>query len=465
MRGDGMEKRRQQSDTKGALVLLVDDDPGMLKLLSLRLKAFAFDTLSARSGEEALALLEANPVTVLVSDLRMEPMDGLALFSRVQQRWPALPVILLTAHGTIRDAVDATREGVFAFLTKPVDKDELLSTLNKALALHGGQGGDSPVTSAMPVLTRSARMFQLLEQARLYADSDVNILVTGESGTGKELLADTIHRLSPRADKPFVAINCSAIPTELLESELFGYVKGAFTGASQDREGLFSTADGGTVLLDEIGDMPYPLQAKLLRVLQEGIVRPVGGRTDIPINVRVISATHINLDEAIVDKRFREDLYYRLNVVSLHLPPLRERLEDIPLLVEHFLAKIARRTGKPEKVLAPDALGHLLGYSWPGNIRQLENVMERLFALSTAPLISATLAREALPGEMPLGIASLSEARKEFEREYLVQLLTATSGNMTLAAELAGRNRSDFHKLVKKHGLDPARYRDTGETE
>ncbi|MCK9562955.1 MAG: sigma 54-interacting transcriptional regulator [Bacteroidales bacterium] len=462
MKADRTEKDRQNQDRKGALVLLVDDDPGMLKLLSLRLKGFGFETLSARSGADALALLEANPVTVLVSDLRMEPMDGLALFARVQQRWPALPVILLTAHGTIRDAVDATREGVFAFLTKPVDKDELLSTLNKALALHG-LGADSPVNNTIPVLTRSARMFQLLEQARLYADSDVNILVTGESGTGKELLADTIHRLSPRADKPFVAINCSAIPAELLESELFGYVKGAFTGANQDREGLFSTADGGTVLLDEIGDMPYPLQAKLLRVLQEGVVRPVGGRADIPIDVRVISATHINLDEAIANKYFREDLYYRLNVVSLHLPPLRERLEDIPLLVEHFLAKIARRTGKAEKVLAPDALGLLLGYSWPGNIRQLENVMERLFALSTTPLISATLAREALPGEVPLGIASLSEARKDFEREYLVQLLTATSGNMTLAAELAGRNRSDFHKLAKKHGLDPARYRHPAE--
>ena len=456
-----MGKHKQNISSKSPLILLVDDDPGMLKLLSLRLKAFGFETISARCGDDALALLETNPVTVLVSDLRMEPMDGLTLFRRVQQRWPAMPVILLTAHGTIRDAVDATREGVFAFLTKPVDKDELLSTLNEALALHGS-GSDTQMND-VPVLTRSARMFQLLEQARLYADSDVNILVTGESGTGKELLADTIHRLSPRADQPFVAINCSAIPAELLESELFGYVKGAFTGANQDREGLFSTADGGTVLLDEIGDMPYPLQAKLLRVLQEGVVRPVGGRSDISIDVRVISATHINLDEAIIHKHFREDLYYRLNVVSLHLPPLRERLEDIPLLVEHFLAKIARRTGKAEKQLAPDALGLLLGYSWPGNIRQLENVMERLFALSTAPVISAMLAREALPGEAPLGIASLSEARKDFEREYLVQLLTATSGNMTMAADLAGRNRSDFHKLAKKHGLDPAVYRKVGE--
>src|SRR5690606_1440517 len=221
-------------------------------------------------------------------------------------------------------------------------------TLSNALALHCPT--DEPAaTGDTRLLTRSGRMYRLLEQARLYADSDVNILITGESGTGKELLAHSIHRHGPRADKAFVAINCSAIPHELLESELFGYVKGAFTGANQDREGLFSTADGGTVLLDEIGDMPYALQAKLLRVLQESILRPVGGRVDIPIDVRIISATHIDLETAIAEKRFREDLYYRLNVVNIALPPLRERLEDIPLLVDHFLAKIARRTGKPEK--------------------------------------------------------------------------------------------------------------------
>ena len=445
------------------LVLVVDDDPGMLQLLGMRLKAFGYRTLTARSGPEALALLEQHPVHVLVSDLRMEPMDGMALFARVHERWPVLPVIMLTAHGTIRDAVDATREGIFAFLTKPVDKDELHSTLNSALALHRPGGEAGTAAGEIRLLTRSARMNRLLEQARLYAESDVNILITGESGTGKELLADSIHRLSARADKPFVAINCSAIPQELLESELFGYVKGAFTGANQDREGLFSTAEGGTVLLDEIGDMPYALQAKLLRVLQENVLRPVGGRLDIPIDVRIISATHVDLAQAIVDRRFREDLYYRLNVVSLALPPLRERREDIPLLVEHFLAKIARRTGKGEKTLAPDALGLLLGYHWPGNIRQLENVMERLFALAGGPVIPATLAQQALPGDAPLRIASLSEARKDFERDYLARLLAATQGNMTVAAELAGRNRSDFHKLVKRHGLNPAQYRRAGE--
>lgn len=447
---------------KNLTVLVVDDDPGLLQLLKIRLEAFGYGTLSASTGPEALTLLETHSVQALVTDLRMEPMDGMALFHRVHERWPGIPVIMLTAHGTIREAVDATRNGVFAFLTKPVDKDELHSTLKKATAFHQ----PAPRSAAVPesrLLTRSARMFELLEQARLYGESDVNILITGESGTGKELLAETIHSLSPRASKPFVAINCSAIPQDLLESELFGYTKGAFTGANQNREGLFSTADGGTVLLDEIGDMPYPLQAKLLRVLQENRIRPVGGREDIAIDIRVISATHVNLETAVAEKKFREDLYYRLNVVNLHIPPLRERLEDIPMLAEHFLNSIAERTRKAGKILSPQALGLLLGYSWPGNIRQLQNVMERLFALSSGPVISETQTRQALPADTPLRVYSLAEARKDFERQYLVQLLTATGGNMTQAAELADRNRSDFHKLVKRSGLNPAIFRRPGE--
>ena len=443
-----------------ATVLIVDDDPGLLQLLKIRLEAFGYTTLSAASGNEAQGILETQAVDVLVTDLRMEPMDGMALFERVHERWPGIPVIMLTAHGTIREAVDATHSGIFAFLTKPVDKDELQSTLKKATAQIRPGATREPAAEGR-LLTRSARMFELLEEARLYSESDVNILVTGESGTGKELLADSIHNWSSRAGRSFVAINCSAIPQELLESELFGYVKGAFTGANQNREGLFTTADGGTVLLDEIGDMPYSLQAKLLRVLQEGQIRPVGGREDIPIDIRVISATHVDLASSIAEKRFREDLYYRLNVVNLHIPPLRERLEDIPLLTEHFLNAIAARTGKPRKTVSPQALSLLLSYDWPGNIRQLENVMERLFALCSGPIISDTLTRQSLPSDSQPRIHSLSDARKDFERRYLSQLLTATRGNMTQAAELAGRNRSDFHKLVKRHELNPAVFRDT----
>lgn len=440
------------------LVLIVDDDPGMLQLLSLRLGGFGYETLTAKSGPDALAILEEEAVNAVLTDLRMEPMDGMELFQRAHERWPGVPFIVLTAHGTIREAVSATQEGVFAFLTKPVDKDELETTLGRVCDLR------QPATlvnepGQTRILTRSPKMYQLLEQARLYGQSDVNILITGESGTGKELLADTIHNQSARQGQPFVAINCSAIPQELLESELFGYVKGAFTGAQQDREGLFATADGGTILLDEIGDMPYPLQAKLLRVLQEGKLRPVGGRVDVDLDVRVISATHMDLEQAMAEKRFREDLFYRLNVVNLHLPPLRERPEDIPVLVDHFLAGIARRTGKPAKTLAPDAVGVLLGYDWPGNIRQLENTVERLFALAAGPVIAASLVEQSLPVDRVKPVVSLTDARRDFERNYLIQVLTATSGNMTLAAELAGRNRSDFHKLVKRHDINPDRYR------
>lgn len=441
-------------------VLIVDDDPGMLQLLSLRLGGFGYKVITAQSGADALAVLEDRAVSVVLSDLRMEPMNGMELFQKINERWPGIPFIMLTAHGTIREAVSATQEGVFAFLTKPVDKGELESTLKRIGELHQTVSND-PGPDQSRILTRSPKMYQLLEQARLYAQSDVNILITGESGTGKEVLADAIHNSSSRQGKPFVAINCSAIPQELLESELFGHVKGAFTGAQQDREGLFATAEGGTILLDEIGDMPYLLQAKILRVLQEGKLRPVGGRVDMTLDVRVISATHIDLELAMAEKRFREDLFYRLNVVNLQLPPLRERLEDVPLLVDHFLSQIATRTGKPSKTLAPEAVGVLLGYDWPGNIRQLENTVERLFALSSGPVISVSLVEQALPIERVKPVAPLADARREFERGYLVQMLTATNGNMTLAAELAGRNRSDFHKLVKRHGINPDRYRAT----
>jgi two-component system response regulator GlrR len=443
-------------------VLLVDDDPGLLQLLEIRLESFGYGTLSASSGTEALELLENNSIRALVTDLRMEPMDGLELFDKVRERWPSIPVIMITAHGTIREAVDATVKGVFSFLTKPVDPGELQSVLRKAINLHPrtGENGISPVEGRL--VTRCARMFELLEQARLYAESDANILITGESGTGKELLAEFIHAHSSRSDNPFVAINCSAIPNELLESELFGHTKGAFTGANRNRQGLFVSADGGTVLLDEIGDMPIHLQAKLLRVLQEGKVRPLGAHENIDIDIRVISATHVDLEKSIIESRFREDLFYRLNVVGLHIPPLRERPEDIPMLAEHFLAEIAKRTKKPEKILSPQALGLLLGYEWPGNVRQLQNMMERLFALSRGPVIPESLIHQALPIDTAPKIHSFSDARRDFERQYLIQLLAATNGNMTQAAELADRNRSDLHKLVKRHAINPADFRRRG---
>lgn len=439
-------------------ILLVDDDPGLLQLLEIRLESFGYATLCAASGDEALRLLEKNTVQALVSDLRMRPMDGLELFEKVRERWPSIPVIMITAHGTIREAVDATVKGVFSFLTKPVDPGELQSVLRRAIALQAGGENRDPADEGR-LVTRCARMFELLEQARLYAESNANILITGESGTGKELLAEFVHAHSSRTEAPFVAINCSAIPNELLESELFGHAKGAFTGASRDRQGLFVSADHGTVLLDEIGDMPLLLQAKLLRVLQEGKIRPLGAHELIDIDIRVISSTHVDLERAIGEGRFREDLYYRLNVVSLHIPPLRERPEDIAILAQHFLREMAQRRNKQEKVLSPQALELLLCYGWPGNIRQLQNVMERLFALSRGPVIPEALVQQALPLDTAPRIRSFSDARREFERQYLAQLLAVTKGNMTQAAELADRNRSDLHKLVKRHAINPNQFR------
>jgi two-component system, NtrC family, response regulator GlrR len=436
-----------------ANVLLVDDDAGMLQLLAMRLGALNYSTQCASSGADALVCIRKRLPDVVITDLRMEEMNGMALFEKIHSDWPSLPVIILTAHGSIREAVEATQKGVFSFLTKPVDKDELLSILSEAVANQSETPKDKQ-SWAEAFNTCSAKMYQLLEQAHLLAASDVNVLISGESGTGKEVLARTLHQQSSRANRPFVAINCSAIPAEMLESELFGHVKGSFTGATRDHEGLFVAAEGGVVFLDEVGDMPLPLQAKLLRVLQEKVVRPVGGVKDRPINVRILSATHRNLVDTIEQQQFREDLFYRLNVVNLVLPSLRERKEDIPLLAQHFLNSIAQRTQMPMKFLAPKAMNALLAYSWPGNIRQLENVIEQVIALCPGPIIPETLIENALPNGAPLKTPSLTDAKKAFERKYVEDLLRTTAGSITEAAKLAGRNRSDFYKIVQRHKVD-----------
>lgn len=447
-----------------AKILLVDDDPGLLQLLAMRIRALKYDVESVASGEAALQYLERQPPAVVVTDLRMDGMSGMGLFQIIQQRWPAIPVIILTAHGSIQEAVQATQRGVFSFLTKPVDKEELATTLRQAVALN------SPLTAAeesaleKDIITRSPKMYRVIDQARLVARSDVSVLISGESGTGKELLANTIHKVSSRAAGPFVPINCGAIPEDLLESELFGHKKGAFTGASIDHEGLFLAAEQGTLFLDEVGDMPASLQVKLLRVLQERQIRPVGSTRYVPVDVRVLAATHKDLLQEVARGNFREDLYYRLNVVNLSLPSLSARKEDIPLLVSHYLNAIAERTGQPVKRFAKDALSLMIQYSWPGNVRQLANVIEQVVALSTARIISLQLVEEAVRHQGNT-VLPLTEAKRQFEKDYVEQLLRTTSGNMTLAAQLAQRNRSDFYKILKRHGIDPDRYKHDRETE
>ena len=435
---------------KPARLLLVDDDPGLLKLLGMRLISEGYSVVTAESGPEALRVLGREKVDLVISDLRMDEMDGLQLFSEIQKGHPGMPVIILTAHGSIPDAVAATQQGVFSFLTKQVDKDALYKAIDEALEQR------SPATDEawrQAIVTRSPLMLRLLEQAGMVAQSDVSVLINGQSGTGKEIVAQAIHNASPRHDKPFVAINCGALPEQLLESELFGHARGAFTGAVSNREGLFQAAEGGTLFLDEIGDMPVALQVKLLRVLQERKVRPLGSNRDIEINVRIISATHRDLPKAMARGEFREDLFYRLNVVNLKIPPLSERTEDIPLLANHLLRQSADRHKPFVRAFSSDAMKRLMAAKWPGNVRQLVNVIEQCVALTSSPVIGDALVEQALEGENT-ALPTFVEARNQFELNYLRKLLQITKGNVTHAARMAGRNRTEFYKLLSRHELD-----------
>lgn len=442
-----------------ARLLVVDDDADMLRLLSMRLQSAGYRVSTAGSAEAALAQLDVERPQLVLSDVRLPGRDGLALFDEVRRRHPSLPVILLTAHGTIPDAVEATARGVFTYLTKPYDGKELLDKIAQALAL----GAPAPLPEQADagwradIISRSSRMADLLAEAHLIARSDASVLLRGDSGTGKEMLARAIHRASARAARPFIAVNCGAIPEALLESELFGHVKGAFTDAVSNHKGLFQAADGGTLLLDEIGDMPPALQVKLLRVLQERAVRPVGSSQSHPVDVRIVSATHRDLEAALAAGQFREDLYYRLNVVTLTLPTLAERREDIPLLANHFLHKLAAKYGRRLSGFAPEALKALIAAPWPGNVRQLFNVVEQVCALATTPLVPLGLVQRALRAPS-VQVLTYAEAKQRFEREYLVGLLKLTDGNVADAARLADRNRTEFYRLLQKHELTPGHF-------
>jgi two-component system response regulator GlrR len=441
-------------------ILLVDDDPDILKLVSMRLNAAGYEVHSVDSGERALAAFAACRPQLVITDLRLGGMDGMDLFEEIHRQAPTLPVIVLTAHGTIPDAVTATKRGVFGFLPKPFESKILLDQVEQALRLSGSAsapGADSGEWRS-EFITVSPKMEDTLRQARMVAQSDASVFIQGASGTGKELLARAIHKASARASNPFVAVNCAAIPENLLESELFGHRKGSFTGAHYDHKGLIPSADGGTLFLDEIGDMPLPLQAKLLRVLQDREVRPVGATQSVPVDVRIISATHRDLESQMKSGQFREDLYYRLNVVSLSLASLAERREDIVPLAQHFLTTVAKRYVKDVRAFTPEALELLLAAPWPGNVRQLLNVVEQVVALSPGGVIPPSLVQQALRQE-PSALEPLEEARRAFERDYLVRILRMTSGNVTHAAKLAQRNRTEFYKLLERHQLEPKAFK------
>lgn len=441
-------------------ILIVDDDADILKLLEMRLTASGYHVIAASTAQQALTLFGMHPIALVISDLRMPEMDGFALFEAVHRLDSTIPFILLTAHGSIPEAVHATQQGVFSFLTKPFESKALLDQVAQALKIsphHADSQHENDAWRAS-IISGSQQMQSLLAQAKLVAESDASVLIQGESGTGKELLAQSIHQASLRCERPFVAINCAAIPEALLESELFGHKKGAFTGATRDHQGLFQTADGGTLFLDEIGDMPMSIQAKLLRALQERSIRPVGASTQVPINVRVICATHKNLILEMQEHRFREDLYYRINVVSLEIPPLAKRREDIPLLANHFLAVLNKKYHKKINGFAPEAFEMLISAPWPGNVRQLQNIMEQVVVLSTTPIITSGLVQRALQDNIS-SIITFDAARKNFEQQYLINLLKATQGNVTQAARIADRNRTEFYKILDRHQINPALFK------
>ncbi|MCL2459451.1 MAG: sigma 54-interacting transcriptional regulator [Desulfobulbus sp.] len=441
-------------------ILLVDDEADLLRLWKLRLESKNYQVAIASSGEEALAAFSVFKPDVVLTDLRMPGIDGMDLFEAVRSLNKSVPVIIITAHGSIPEAVEATRQGVFSFLTKPIEGAILLQEIAKAIEMTCGGAGDASENRdewRQDIISQSAIMEELLSRAKLVAETDSTVLIRGESGTGKELFAIAIHKASQYRQGPFIPVNCTAIPESLLESELFGHVKGSFTGAVKSYAGLFQSADNGTLFLDEIGDMPLHIQVKLLRVLQDRQIRPVGSPRPVPVNVRIISATHKNLEEAIRENTFREDLFYRLNVVSLELPPLHKRKEDIPLLAKHFVGILTKKKDGQDKRFTPEAMKILVEAEWPGNIRQLYNVVENAVALATSSLITEDLLFDVIKQHQKK-ILSLAEARRQFEQQYLIQLLQTTQGNVSQAARLAQRNRTDFYKLLNRHHIVPSLY-------
>lgn len=429
-------------------VLVVDDEPSVCRSLSMVLERFGFEVTAAGDGLEALERFRRGLHDLVIADLKMPGLSGLELLREVKRLSPGTPVVLLTAFGTVETAVQAMKEGAFDFLQKPFGLEQLKDVVSRALRPKEEGGVERPI------IAKSQRMLELLDMAKEAAQSAAPVLITGESGTGKELLARYIHAQGPRREGPFVAVNCAAIPEGLLESELFGHERGAFTGAVGQKKGKFELAHRGTLLLDEISEMPISLQAKLLRALQEGEVDRIGGTKPVKVDVRPIATSNRDLLQRIKEGKFREDLYFRLNVIHLHIPPLRERREDIPLLVHHFLEKYSRLNGRPLRELSPKAMKALLDYHWPGNVRELENVIHRAVLFSRGERIEERdlrLETEALTEE---GHRTLSDLNlREAEKRLIVLALERAKGNRTEAARLLGVSVRTVRNKIKEYGL------------
>ena len=443
-------------------ILVVDDEEGLLHLVKMRLTAMGFAVTGCTTGHEALAVAKNNRFDLAITDLRLGSEDGLDVTEELLRIHPGLPVIILTAHGSIPNAVEAMQRGAFGYLTKPFDDKELKAKIEEGLSPQRMRGEIQRLKSLVNelygmgnIVARSPAMQRLLQQVVQVADSDATILLFGETGTGKEVFARVIHSNSRRSKGPFVALNCAAIPETLFESELFGHVRGAFTSAHGAKRGLFQSANGGTLFLDEIGEMPLSMQVKLLRAVQEREVREVGSELSTKIDVRIMAATNKDLGEAVKNGSFRNDLYYRISVVPLFIPPLRDRRDDIPLLAQHFLTASAKRANKTLRGFTPAALNRLVTHPWPGNVRELENVIEKAAVMTRQDMITPDL----LPsmGTSPDSLMKpLTEAKEEFEKTYLKNVLHLTGGNISRAAQFAGRYRADFYKMLKKYGLHPS---------
>jgi two-component system response regulator GlrR len=450
----------------GRNLLVVDDDRNLLELLRIRLESQGYRVTAAPEGVKAKEALRAAAFDLAIIDLQLPRQDGISLMEELRLSDPELPVLILTAHGSIESAVDAMRRGAYTYLTKPFDARELLLQVERCLQTRRLSSEVNRLKELLAerydfvnIVARSQAMKNVLDNVARIAKADSTVFIKGESGTGKELIARAIHAAGRRKDKAFVAINCAALPETLLESELFGHEKGAFTGAVKSSRGLFVQAHEGTIFLDEIGDMPFSLQAKLLRVLQERQFHPVGAEGPVQVDVRVIVATNKDLEERVKQGMFRDDLYYRIHVIPVDLPPLRARKEDIPALVEHFLKKYGCDMDKKIRGLTPRAMQRLMLHDWPGNVRELENAVEYAVAMTRDDMITEELVLPAKAMGAEPGIRPLKEARDRFEKSYLIELLRATNGIVSRAADLAGRYRADFYNLLKKHGIEPGDYK------
>jgi two-component system response regulator GlrR len=449
-------------------LLIVDDDRNLLELIKMRLESSDYEVTSAKDEEEAKQAVDGHVFDLAVVDLQLVHQDGISLMEELRLKIPDLPVIILTAHGSIESAVEAIKRGAYTYLTKPFDARELTLQIARALEnarltteINRLRGLLSERYDFKNIIAKSEKMRIVLESVSRIANTDSTVYIHGDSGTGKEAIAQAIHLASGRKDKAFVAINCAALPETLLESALFGHEKGAFTGAIKSSKGLFAQAHEGTIFLDEIGDMPLSIQAKLLRVIQERQFHPVGSQQQLEVDVRIIVATNKNLEDQVKQGLFREDLYYRIHVIPIELPPLKERREDIPLLVEHFLKKFNEQMKKKVKGLTPISVQKLMLHEWPGNVRELENSIEYAVAMTTQDVITEDLILPSITRESEDPIKPLKNARDSFEKAYLVRLLEFTKGNVTNAANLAGKYRADFYTLLKKHNLIPAVFKGT----